>query len=243
MTTALSRQDEQALWSGRIYTIRKVVDAPSLSDDWLANSWASADLLRIEHFHPCSGTHRPKTQAKVLYDRRGLYLFFHVEDQYVRATQTDYQSRVSLDSCVEFFVRPRPENGYFSFEMNCGGTLLLYYITDWARARNNGKLFRSYIEVPPDLGRLVQIKTSLPRVVLPEIHSPLIWLLRAFIPFSLFEHYLGPLGDVAGQQWTGNFFKCGDATSHPHWASWSRIGKKLRFHNPTYFGQLLFEPQ
>lgn len=241
MNTVVSELDQRSIRGGAAsYTIRRVVDAPSLDDHWLADSWAKADLLGVDHFHSRSGTHRPSTQVKVLYDPAGLYLFFHVNDRYVQCVQTEYQSRVSLDSCVEFFVRPHRDRGYFSFEMNCGGTLLLYYVEDWTRLPGNEKLFRRYTVVPQELGGLVRIQTSLPRTVSPEIQSPVNWSLRAFIPFTLFEHYLGPLGDVAGQQWTGNFFKCGDATSHPHWASWSRLGETLRFHDPTYFGKLLF---
>jgi len=37
----------------------------------------------------------------------------------------------------------------------------------------------------------------------------------------------------------GNFFKCGDETSHPHWASWSPISEELNFHRPETFGSIV----
>ncbi|MCD6337129.1 MAG: hypothetical protein J7M01_02720, partial [Candidatus Marinimicrobia bacterium] len=37
----------------------------------------------------------------------------------------------------------------------------------------------------------------------------------------------------------GNLYKCGDKTSHPHWASWSPIDK-LNFHQPKHFGEFVF---
>jgi hypothetical protein len=175
-----------------------------------------------------------------LYDAAGIYVSFRVQDRYVRCANTAYQSRTSKDSCVEFFARPLPDRGYFSFEMNCGGTLLLYYVEDWARPAGGERLFRKYTEVPSTIGELVRIRSSMPKTVLPEIESPVTWTLSAFIPFAVFEHYLGPLGSPAGQQWTGNFFKCGDDTSHPHWVSWAPLGEQLRFHNPTYFAPLVF---
>jgi len=33
------------------------------------------------------------------------------------------------------------------------------------------------------------------------------------------EHYVGPLGPLTGQVWRGNFFKCAEDNSHPHWAA------------------------
>ena len=54
------------------------------------------------------------------------------------------------------------------------------------------------------------------------------------------EPYIGTIGDVRGQTWRGNFYKCGDHTSHPHWASWSPIGEQLDFHQPEFFGELRF---
>jgi hypothetical protein len=80
----------------------------------------------------------------------------------------------------------------------------------------------------------------MPEVVEPEIREPTIWFLEFHIPFALFEKHVGPLGKVGGQTWTANFYKCGDKTSHPHWASWSPVDK-LNFHLPRCFGNLVFE--
>jgi hypothetical protein len=52
------------------------------------------------------------------------------------------------------------------------------------------------------------------------------------------EPYCGPLRPVRGQRWRANAFKCGDQTSHPHWASWAPIGEALNFHQPGRFGWL-----
>jgi hypothetical protein len=52
------------------------------------------------------------------------------------------------------------------------------------------------------------------------------------------EPYCGEVRPVVGQRWRVNAFKCGDETSHPHWASWAPIGEALNFHQPEYFGWL-----
>lgn len=145
-------------------------------------------------------------------------------------------SDVWKDSCVEFFVQPKSAKGYFNFEFNCGGAFLVCYIVDWTRTVT---MFKDFTRVPEPLAKNVSVKSSLPKVVDPEIQEPCDWTLGFFIPFSLLEHYVGPLGKIEGQTWRGNFFKCADETSHPHWASWSPVDE-LNFHLPRCFGDLEF---
>ena len=104
------------------YTIFRAVTPPRLTGGWDDSIWATVPALRVGHFHPRSSDHRPMVRAKVLYDAGGLYIIFDVRDRYVQCLQTQPQSMVCRDSCVEFFVEPRPGAGYFNFEINCGGT-------------------------------------------------------------------------------------------------------------------------
>lgn len=222
------------------YRVRHTERPPAFSGDWDGGLWASAATARIDHFHPKSSPHRPRTEVKVLYDSSHLYLFFRVADRYVRCLTTRYQGPVSADSCVEFFVQPRPTGGYFNFEMNCGGTLLLYYIEDPRRVGNGFARYR-----PVDRAGLkgMRVYHSLPPVVEPEATDPVVWKLEYSIPLSLFEPYLGesPRPDAAGRPWRGNFYKCAEVNSHPHWAAWSPIGERLDFHCPEHFGLLHFD--
>src|SRR4030042_3323879 len=115
------------------YTTRPARRAPELRGQWAGRSWGEVPILEIAHFHPSSSGHRPPTQARLQYDQRYLYVHFRVEDRWVRAVGRRFQDPVWADSCVELFVRPRQDRGYFNFEMNCGGVLLLYYIEDHTR--------------------------------------------------------------------------------------------------------------
>jgi len=56
---------------------------------------------------------------------------------------------VYKDSCVEFFVKPKPDKGYFNFEFIAVGTLLCSYITDPERTREG---FREFVSVPEEEG-------------------------------------------------------------------------------------------
>ncbi|PIE33643.1 hypothetical protein CSA56_11045 [candidate division KSB3 bacterium] len=233
------------------YTIHRTETSPPL-DRWDDTSWQQADTLQVSSFHPRSSRHRPITEVKLLYDSDHLYIFFRVVDRYVTAIHTNYQAMVCNDSCVESFIMPaifRADTflspsppryqGYFNIEINCIGTMLLYYIADWRRTADG---FEKYAPVPAELARGINIVSSLPTTPIEkEITSPLEWHIGYEIPFSIFEHYLGPLDFWRNRPWLGNFYKCGDQTSHPHWASWSPIGKQLNFHQPESFGILEFD--
>jgi hypothetical protein len=152
---------------------------------------------------------------------------------------------------VEFFVEPRAGRGYFNFEINCGGTLLLYYCQPPPAvatgnpgpqaAKSSPTKKTVFNPVPWDLGRQVAIYHSLPQVVDPEIETDTEWRIEYFIPFAIFEHIFGPLGPISGQVWRANFYKCADNTSHPHWLSWAPLNGEISFHLPQYFAPIRFQ--
>lgn len=222
------------------YLIRKTRLPATLPAPWDSPFWSAADTLDVAHFHPRSASTHPKTRARLLYDDAGLYVHFHVRDRWVRAAHTDYQSPVCQDSCAEFFVRPKDGQGYFNFEINPVGTMLLYFVEDPTRLE--GGRLRKAQPVPPNLGATVRIHTSEPRPIPDEIPDDRDWWLQYFVPFDLFDRYLvGPVRPSPGDRWHANFYKCGDLTSHPHWAAWSPVGDALNFHQPDKFGLIRFE--
>lgn len=204
---------------------------------WENSLWRQADEAPIDQFHAASGPHRPVAKVRLLYDRANLYLRFRVDDCHVVARHTHFQDPVWRDSCVEFFVQPRPPCGYFNFEMNCGGALLSYYIEDPTRTPDG---FARFTRLTPEHGAEIRIVHSLPAMVIPEQPGPLVWHIGLQIPLAILEAYTGPLGPLDGQAWRGNFYKCADDSSHPHWASWAPIGEVLDFHQPGRFGPLRF---
>ncbi len=220
------------------YVIRRALHPPELRGEWEGSAWGGANVAEVAHFHPASSDHRPRARAKLLYDDSGIHVLFHVADRYVKCVHTEHQQPVSRDSCVEFFVRPKPDHGYFNFEFNCGGTMLLYYIEDPTRDAS-GKMRRFEI-LPPEMLAMLRVHHSLPQTVPEEIAEPLEWTLEYSVPNGLFERYVGPLGTAERRRWRANFYKCADDTSHPHWASWAPI-ERLDFHQPDHFAPLAFE--
>ncbi len=218
------------------YAVSKLVTAPSMEARWDAPAWSSSPILEVGHFRPEGSDHRPETRARLVYDDTGLHGIFHVRDRYVRCVRTNYFDDVWKDSCVEFFVQPKDAAGYFNFEFNCGDAFLCCYITNPERAE---KGFKEFIKLPASLGQTVKVRSSMPRTVDPEITEAVEWSLRFFIPFTFFETVLGKSVAPAGEVWHGNFFKCAEEVSHPHWASWAPVDE-FNFHRPQCFGALHF---
>lgn len=216
------------------YTIRQTCDAAQLDLNWQNPAWLAADTLEVKNFRPESSSHRPQTFARLLHDERSLHGTFQVHDRFVRSTRTGYGSEVWKDACVEFFVEPKPGRGYFNFEFNCGGAFLCNHIVDPTRTAD---FFKQATRVPAELAQAVTVRASMPQLVEPEITEPVTWTLQFSIPLAVLEAFVGPLGEIRGQIWRGNFFKCAEDNSHPHWAAWSPVDE-FSFHLPRCFGEI-----
>lgn len=203
---------------------------------WSDPRWSAAETLEVAHFRPESSEHRPRTLARLLYSDDGIHGLFQVHDRFVRCVRTNYFDEVWKDSCVEFFAQPKPDRGYFNFEFNCGGAFLCSYIINPERAPNG---FKEFTKLPWEVGRQIQTCGSLPRQIEQEITVPTLWTVQFFIPFAVFEPFAGKLGRLREQVWRGNFFKCAEEVSHPHWAAWSAVDE-FNFHLPRCFGTIRF---
>lgn len=223
--------------SAPTYSVRWSDPLPKLDAAWDDPAWKPAETAELNSFRPEGSSHRPRASLRLLYNARGLRGVYQVRDQFVRSIRTKYFDDVWKDSCVEIFLQPRPNSGYFNLEMNAGGAHLCNYIEDPERIPGG---FKKFTRLPPEIGLKFQVRSSLPKVIDPEIAEPLTWWMNFYAPFEIFEHYAGPLGQVRGQNWRGNFYKCGDEGSHPHWGSWAPVDV-FNFHTPRCFGVLRFE--
>lgn len=210
---------------------------PVMNGLWDSSDWLGSNILEIGNFRQESSAHRPITMFRLVYSDKGLSGIFKVTDRFVRCLNYGYNVPVYKDSCVEFFVKPHESKGYFNFEFNCGGSLLCSYITDHERTPNG---FKESVFISEDDLKTVEIFHSLPARLESEIEFPVEWILQFFIPFGLLEKYCGSFYCASGHTWKCNLYKCGDDTSHPHWASWKPV-PLLNFHLPQCFGDLFFE--
>lgn len=220
-----------------MYLIHRTSLVPELAGDWGGRAWHAAPVIRIDHFHPRGSDHRPRTEAKLLHDGATLYALFNVADRFVRSVHTGYDSDTHKDSCVELFLQPAGREGYFALEVNCGGAFSLRYIEDPTRTANR---FAKWARVSDADAARLRVRHSMPAVVEPERVGDFEWWIELAWPTETMEPYCGPVGDLSGQRWRGNLFKCGDETSHPHWAAWAPIGEALNFHQPRFFADIEF---
>jgi hypothetical protein len=220
------------------YTVHRLARLWPPDASWDRPQWQAAETLEITHYPWKDSGHRPRAQARALCSGERLALIFRVEDCYVRAVAERFQDSVCRDSCVEFFVAPLPgSDAYFNFEVNCGGTMLLHRCPS-PQEKAQGLSVQNVSD--PD-GATIQIAHSLPRIVEPEIAAPTSWTVEYHVPFALFEKYFGAPLPVPGTQWRGNFYKCGDQTSHPHWGCWAPVHTpRPSFHQPAFFQPLVF---
>lgn len=220
------------------YFIARAKQTPVLDGSINDGAWAFAPAAAIASFNAKSSRHRPAVLAKLLHDDHGLHGLYTVRDRYVRAVHTEFQSSVCRDSCVECFIQPGSGPGYINFEFSLSGGVLASWITD---PRRTDKGFACSERLPDDLLRQVTIVSSQPGVTEPEIDEPLDWWLGFTVPWSVFATYVRHWSPPRpGAIWRGNFYKCADDTSHPHWASWNPVGEPLNFHQPAYFGTFRF---
>jgi hypothetical protein len=221
-----------------LYRVRRAVSPPEHRGEWDGDAWKHAAKLAVSNFHARSSDHRPATEAALVYDADALHVLFRVSDRYIRSVHTEYDTDTYKDSCVELFLQPPGRVGYFALEVNAGGAFSLRHIEDPTRTANR---FAKWAMVSAELAASIRVSHSMPAVVDPERTEPQMWWVEVSWPFGVMEAYAGPIRPVGGQRWRGNAFKCGDQTSHPHWASWAPIGDALNFHQPPYFGWFEFD--
>ena len=185
----------------------------------------------VSNFHSAGTSARPETFFRVTHSDEGLHIRFDVKDSFVRSVCTERNGPVCKDSCVEFFFQPEGSAGYVNIEVNPCGTSHISFIRDWRRIPG-GFADRMF----PDASD-IRIQTSHSGMIEPEIAAD--WFAVLDVPYAFMERVWGT--EFNRRRFKANFYKCGDETSHPHWAAWSPIGEKLNFHAPDYFGVLELE--
>ena len=173
----------------------------------------------------------PQVNGEISAFNDGILLRYSVRERYTRARFTKDNSPVYKDSCVEFFLSIDRKN-YFNFEFNCIGCMLLQY----GESRQNRRFAGTEA-----LERIVRYST-LGKNQFEEIEGDIKWKLGIFIPFSVIEDLSGIPVFQNGRELWGNFYKCGDELTLPHYVTWNRVETaEPDFHRPEYFGKLVFE--
>ena len=168
--------------------------------------------------------YKPEAHARVGWNEKGLHALLYAREETIHAECTEIGGRVCVDSCLEFFCMPFPQEDqrYFNAEMNPLGTLHL--------GLGEGRPNR------------VKVREKLPEGfrVSASVHAGGWWAVSYTIPMSWIEETFGRRL-VGGQAMRGNFYKC-DETIHPHFGTWAPVTKEHPdFHRPECFQPLVLE--
>lgn len=172
--------------------------------------------------------YQPITAFAISYSKQYIYVNFFVHGNYLRAVNYENNSPVHQDSCVEFFLQIPGSKEYWNFEFNCIGTI-------HASHRESKEVSTKLTD--EELAR-VKRYASCGNRPFEEMEGMFAWNLLVAIPLDLIGLKLDNLPTLL----KGNFYKCGDKTSAPHFLSWSPIElEKPFFHCPQFFGNIIFK--
>jgi hypothetical protein len=176
-------------------------------------------------------SYKPQVSFRIAHDDSLMFLKYYVKEEHVLAKQSEPNTAVHRDSCVEFFVDPMQDGNYYNFEFNCIGTTHLAY--------GPGRGERTFI--PAEMIKN-QIKTwsTLGNVPFEEKSETYEWEMVIVIPSSIFTYNKG--FSFSKLTSNANFYKCGDNTTKKHYLSWNPVKTpNPDFHRPEYFGLLKFQ--
>lgn len=186
--------------------------------------------LRLETVNWEEFPYKPEVSVQIAWNEDELFLRYQVNEQAIKAEIIESNGPVWTDSCVEFFLSPEGNDEYYNLEMNCIGTALLGF-------RKKGE---PAVHARKELVAAIRRISSLGDSPFPELKKQTMWQITMAIPWEVF--FNRQLKPGTGSKMRGNFYKCGDGLSVPHFVSWTRIKtEQPSFHNPEYFGGLEFE--
>ena len=196
------------------YCVKKteIVNPPIDSPEW---AWAETARLKDCGW---AGERAPSAYAKLLDGPEGISVLMHTDEAPLRRVNTEENSEVCEDSCMEFFFKPDPHDiNFLNFEMNPNGVLLL----------SIGKDRHGRIDLEEDHA-LFDIESDA---------KDGDWTIKLYIPKKILLKYFKKLAPVC----RANFYKCGDKTENPHFLAWSPVDVvEPDFHVPDFFGFIRF---
>lgn len=174
----------------------------------------------IAHYE-WGNTYTPPAFARVGWNAAGLHVLMYALEARIRADEKVFSGRVCEDSCLEFFVMPKPagDSRYVNIEVNAAGT---GHIGIGAGRHARFKL----TSAPPDF----DIHSS--------EHAGGWWAVSYTLGAAFLREHFGDCLKP-GAEMRGNFYKC-DESIHPHFGTCFPVkAEKPDFHRPEFFGKLL----
>jgi hypothetical protein len=183
------------------------------------------DILNWKKAFP----YKPGLKFRIAHTGNEIWLKYYVNEKNILAQETRTNGDVYKDSTVEFFISIDGKS-YYNFEFSCIGTIHI----------GHGEGRHNRTPVNPVIAEKIQIESTLGNQPFAEKSGDFNWEMMIQIPVECFA--FDKIKTLKGLQVTGNFYKCGDETSDPHFVTWNAIGtENPDYHCPEYFGKIDFE--
>src|SRR5881396_2216784 len=143
--------------------------------------WAKAAVLTPFMHNDGSGREREKTEVRLWYDDRALYLGWTCTDADIQATFTARDSKFWEEEVVEFFVTSKNLNRYFELQWNPLGGVFDAIIDNELDARGVSKNFKGdWSFTAKGMKSAVKVKGT----VGDSSDKDEFWQVEVMIPFS-----------------------------------------------------------
>ena len=184
--------------------------------------WTTVQPAEINIFYRASSDYKPASSARLAYDNENIFVHMETNETDLRMEQKGL-GFVHEDSCLEFFFRPEiTSQKYLNFEFNPARGMYLSIGTS--------RFDREFVG-EEDYLDLFSVRTQI------NVNG---WILDYSIPLEFLKRFFPSMEYVPGAAMKGNFYKCGDKTRRPHYASWSLVDlPKPDFHRPEFFGDIV----
>ena len=184
-------------------------------------------VAEISHF-PWDSAPHPNSCAVVGASLDALHVFMRTDEEEIRAEQTEQNGPIYTDSCMEFYLMPSLSSDlYLNIEVNPRGVMFFSV----GRERAQRRLITE--ETPRDLNLTARIR--------PSDCLGAGWTVEYDLPYAMLRKYIPEFDPHSpSMDMRGNFYKCGNGLTKPHWGMWSPVGTpKQDFHRPEFFGRLV----
>ena len=198
-------------------------------------AWQNAETFGKFQFPWWTSGEKEQTTARMLWDEEFLYVSYECQDAHISAVQTERDSPVYQDDCVELFTAPNPDRplDYFNIEMNVNRAILDRHHPD-----GPGKP-----QVPNWNARGIKIATVVDGSLNDDTDTDRGWVLEVAIPFENFAKVTGRAHPRDGDVWHLNLNRLGGKINPQH-SQWSPgTTAKPAFHAPDTFGRVTFSSQ
>ncbi|MEN8120463.1 MAG: carbohydrate-binding family 9-like protein [Bacteroidota bacterium] len=171
--------------------------------------------------------YKPDVKFNIGFNSNSIFILYKVIEEGVRATETEFNSRVWEDSCCEFFCS-FDDTGYYNLEVNCIGTPLLGFRKSRDLAEHASDALMKKIRTYSTLG-------SKPFGIKKGKYE---YKLLVEVPAKTFFKHKINLGEEFS--FNANLYKCGDKAPNMHFLSWSPIKiDEPDFHRPEFFNKAI----